>query len=356
MIVTASVAGNPTDQSPGATRFSFTGEWWQENLNLLYLRARWYAPETGTSLSVDPVESQPPYAYVGGNVVNRADPSGMTPPNECDYCKFKAGGYAEGYSTYVNFALLFPFTGGFETVYDFATMERAAFYFTTNWLAEIEKKIAGWSNAHLTFDFQIGTGVDEVGIIGAYSNLHNFKSQSDIVYDYEGIFTGITIGANSNWLQLGRGNVYVRGEGDDPIIGDGVYGLFGAGVDFPLLKLLGKNVKSPLKELLTLSYTYFKTQYFYLSPDVPGGDHEWYTDTGQESGKVTDIEIQRMAQDIYDGNHLPFPFDQPVLNDFTDVLGQASRRASARAELWSTWEKHKTYFTEYFRECNLRSE
>jgi hypothetical protein len=34
-------------------------------------------PETGTFLSVDPVESEPPYQYVRGNPINRVDPSGM---------------------------------------------------------------------------------------------------------------------------------------------------------------------------------------------------------------------------------------------------------------------------------------
>ena len=48
-------------------------------LKLLHLRARWYAPGTGTFLSRDPVESEPPYQYVRGNVVNRVDPSGYSP-------------------------------------------------------------------------------------------------------------------------------------------------------------------------------------------------------------------------------------------------------------------------------------
>jgi RHS repeat-associated protein len=60
----------------GGEPYGFTGEWWEADVSLLYLRARWLMPETGTFLSVDPVESEPPYAYVGGNVVNRVDPSG----------------------------------------------------------------------------------------------------------------------------------------------------------------------------------------------------------------------------------------------------------------------------------------
>ncbi|MBE7471236.1 MAG: hypothetical protein DPW09_17110 [Anaerolineae bacterium] len=46
-------------------------------MNLLHLRARWYDSETGTFLSRDPVESEPPYLYVRGNPINRIDPTGL---------------------------------------------------------------------------------------------------------------------------------------------------------------------------------------------------------------------------------------------------------------------------------------
>ncbi len=66
--------GNPVQS--GDEPYGFTGEWWADEVSLLHLRARWYAPKTGTFLSVDPVESEPPYQYVRGNVVNLVDPSG----------------------------------------------------------------------------------------------------------------------------------------------------------------------------------------------------------------------------------------------------------------------------------------
>ncbi len=70
----------------GGDPYGYTGEWYGGYMHLLHLRARWYAPETGTFLSVDPVESEPPYQYVRGNVVNLTDPSGNSP--ECqDGCK-----------------------------------------------------------------------------------------------------------------------------------------------------------------------------------------------------------------------------------------------------------------------------
>ena len=74
--------GNPIVNYPLSTihsPYGYTGEWWEDEVGLLYLRARWYQPETGTFLSRDAVENEPPYQYVRGNVVNLTDPSGFTP-------------------------------------------------------------------------------------------------------------------------------------------------------------------------------------------------------------------------------------------------------------------------------------
>ncbi|MCP4368759.1 MAG: hypothetical protein GY797_11705 [Deltaproteobacteria bacterium] len=54
-------------------------------MRLWHLRAGWYWGETGTFLSVDPVESEPPYLYVRGNPVNLVDPSGYI--SECKNSK-----------------------------------------------------------------------------------------------------------------------------------------------------------------------------------------------------------------------------------------------------------------------------
>ncbi len=69
--------GNPIDNTNSGDPYGYTGEWYEAYINLLHLRARWYAPESGTFLSVDPVESEPAYQYVGGNVVNATDPTGQ---------------------------------------------------------------------------------------------------------------------------------------------------------------------------------------------------------------------------------------------------------------------------------------
>ncbi len=322
--------GNPYFLLPAP--YAFTGEWWQDNLDLLYLRARWYAPTTGTFLSVDPVESEPPYQYVGGNVVNRVDPSGLTGySNDCEPCKFKASGYSEGYSAYTNFAFFLPFTGGYETVYDFATMERDSFYFSTNWLLNGLKIYAGFPDGRWDFDWQIGTGVDELGITGTYTNLDNFTSWEDIVKNYEGIFHGFMVGLNTPLIQVGSGYVNVWGEGENAVTGDGYYVLLGAGIDLPWLPF---------------SATYFKTQYLEI------GDHEWYTDTGTESGRVGKSEVQKMGQDIYYGNHLPIPFNWTGFKYIADSLGQNSNRVYALNDLQQTWERYQAYFTTYFRNCN----
>ncbi|CAG0941984.1 tRNA3(Ser)-specific nuclease WapA [Candidatus Brocadiaceae bacterium] len=58
------------------TPFGFTGEVTDAS-GLVYLRARYYLPELGVFPSLDPVEEGNRYGYVGGDVVNRVDPSGM---------------------------------------------------------------------------------------------------------------------------------------------------------------------------------------------------------------------------------------------------------------------------------------
>ncbi len=67
----------------GGSPYGYTGEWWQGEVNLLYLRARWYHPGTGRFLNRDPFPgfAQRPttlhsYAYAINNPTNATDPSG----------------------------------------------------------------------------------------------------------------------------------------------------------------------------------------------------------------------------------------------------------------------------------------
>jgi RHS repeat-associated protein len=64
--------------------YGFTGEWWEAEIESLYLRARYLQVETGRFISPDPWlgDYQRPmslnrWIYVEGNPINRKDPSGL---------------------------------------------------------------------------------------------------------------------------------------------------------------------------------------------------------------------------------------------------------------------------------------
>ena len=63
----------------GQAGLGFTGEWWDVDVGLQYLRARWYAPQIGIFLSRDLVKHNHPYQYAEANPVNYTDPTGMIP-------------------------------------------------------------------------------------------------------------------------------------------------------------------------------------------------------------------------------------------------------------------------------------
>jgi len=70
-----------------ANPLQYTGEQWDGDAGLLYLRARWYDPATGRFLTRDPFpglaalpQTQHPYVYVGNNPVNLTDPGGKFVP------------------------------------------------------------------------------------------------------------------------------------------------------------------------------------------------------------------------------------------------------------------------------------
>jgi len=81
------------DQSSGLKQTHlYAGEYWDQDAQLLYLRARWYDPKIGRFISADPFEGKQSdprslnrYAYAHMDPVHNIDPSGMI-----------AGGFVSG--------------------------------------------------------------------------------------------------------------------------------------------------------------------------------------------------------------------------------------------------------------------
>ena len=66
-------------QSDGGGVRYYTGKEWDVEPDLYYYNARYYDPDLGMFIQPDPAMQFPsPYLYVGGNPVNRTDPTGMS--------------------------------------------------------------------------------------------------------------------------------------------------------------------------------------------------------------------------------------------------------------------------------------
>jgi RHS repeat-associated protein len=66
-----------------ASTYGYTGEWVDEYTNLVFLRARWYAPETGRFTQIDPSRQERNlYLYTNSNPVNHTDPTGLFSPEQ----------------------------------------------------------------------------------------------------------------------------------------------------------------------------------------------------------------------------------------------------------------------------------
>jgi RHS repeat-associated protein len=62
-----------------ANPFRYTGEYLDEESGFIYLRARYYDPESQQFLTVDPMLAwtEEAYAYAGGDPANSTDPTGL---------------------------------------------------------------------------------------------------------------------------------------------------------------------------------------------------------------------------------------------------------------------------------------
>jgi RHS repeat-associated protein len=74
--------------------WGFTGEWWDADLGLMYLRARWLNPYLNQFVSPDPIvpdfrnpQSINRYVYVLGNPISSVDPSGKIPTRPPGVCE-----------------------------------------------------------------------------------------------------------------------------------------------------------------------------------------------------------------------------------------------------------------------------
>jgi RHS repeat-associated protein len=86
--------GVPVVAGDASNPYQFTGEAWDEEVELLYLRARYYQPEVGRFITKDPWvgDAWEPgtlnrYAYVQNNPVNSTDPRGL---QEGDYSSYES--------------------------------------------------------------------------------------------------------------------------------------------------------------------------------------------------------------------------------------------------------------------------
>jgi RHS repeat-associated protein len=118
-------------QGSYGTGFGFTGEYNDAN-DLLYLRARYYAPEMGVFTGLDPWEGKTctpmslnGYSWVEGNVVNAIDPMGQIPtPDDikdynaryscrCGWIDYKHIREAFGYARLIREAISRPIEGDY---------------------------------------------------------------------------------------------------------------------------------------------------------------------------------------------------------------------------------------------------
>jgi RHS repeat-associated protein len=79
--------GVPLDGDSG-TPFGYTGEQYDADTGLLFLRARYLQTELGMFMSRDPVLTSSPYRYASSNPINRVDPSGYI---DCSIAQIENG-------------------------------------------------------------------------------------------------------------------------------------------------------------------------------------------------------------------------------------------------------------------------
>jgi RHS repeat-associated protein len=110
----------------GVSDFGYTGEWWDSEAGLLYLRARYYEPAVGRLISKDrfPGDFNEPqtlngWSYVDGNPVNLVDPTGL-------YSMKEIKGFFYNAPTYLHVLRYFERGGGLEGRWGWLEVLRSA--------------------------------------------------------------------------------------------------------------------------------------------------------------------------------------------------------------------------------------
>ena len=174
----------------GQSSYGYTSEYPDGYIELVYLRARHYAPAMGRFLSRDTWSgdvnrpgSLNRWNYVEANPIIFADPSGNT--------TIRPNGYAEGiYSTFL-LGLLYWEVYGTEVVYDFETYERAAFTFTG--AVEIDK------DSLEATGFCINWAAYSVGAyVSAIELFDSREAKGDLLREYEGYSVSMSLSSEFN--------------------------------------------------------------------------------------------------------------------------------------------------------------
>ncbi len=220
--------------------YGFTGEWWQDEVELLHLRARWYMPGTGTFLSRDPVESEPPYQYVQGNPINLIDPSGLRSSSNTsaatESLSLVPSGYFEGYVASGTAANCIVAIRGKEVAYNFNTGEKAVFEYTSEQFstAYVNIPVAG---VNLFDNFGVDVGFYS-GYLWGFSR--NFIGNPAGIDEYDGravtFNTGLSLELPTAIPAVSvAGDIGLTGAIGNPVKGFGLYaGLEGSiGAPFP---------------------------------------------------------------------------------------------------------------------------
>jgi RHS repeat-associated protein len=165
--------------------FGYTGE--LTDNGLVYLRARWYHPNTGTFTTRDPWQGDPaqpqslhPYAYTHNNPVNATDPTGRVAQRPVDIALMNGVSFTVGLGGAI--------TGGVEEVFNLWDFDYGLFRYGGNAVS-----LSSGDLLNLFGKKVLTPGVDLAayrGIVWGWSNFDNKRG----VLNYEGPFFAVSGG------------------------------------------------------------------------------------------------------------------------------------------------------------------